>query len=180
VDNVVTLDQTASWSFDAQVTAPVGTDLSVSVILYALSGITNNQLENTVVIHVGPLATQPPAPKSTPRHKSSPTKTPRPTPRPTPVPTAIPTPVPTAAPSPSPAASPSLDPAPSVIASPIALVAAATASGAAGNTAGVANDPVGTTGSPAPQLLLGGGIAAVALCTGLALLAFQWFRIRRA
>lgn len=85
IDYNTTLDRSGSYSFDATVTAALGTDVPISVIIYdSLGGILSNSgVKATYKIHVGPRPTAPPgsagAPGASPSASESPTPSPTPT-----------------------------------------------------------------------------------------------------
>lgn len=85
IDYMTDLNLTKTYTFDSAVTAPLGTNLNVTLICWWKS---TKAFTKTITIHVGPVATATPRPTARP--------TPRATPKPPPA-TAAPTPAPTAA-----------------------------------------------------------------------------------
>lgn len=86
VDCNTSLDLTQTYSFDTQVTAALGSDVTAQVNFYPAFGV-NGTLTKTLVIHVGA------SPTPTPRPTAAPTARP-PTPAPATPPPATPTPQP--------------------------------------------------------------------------------------
>ncbi len=74
IDYLANLNPTSSYTFDAQVTAAVGTDLKVVLTLMGWTGLTK-----TVTLHVGPVSTPAPHPTSGPTAQPPQGGTPSPT-----------------------------------------------------------------------------------------------------
>jgi len=87
IDFNTTLNLTSSYSFDSQVVAPTGGNVSITLTVYAQYAL-NGTLTKTITLHVGPVATPSPQPtarqtaqpapiaSATPSHSSSPSSVP--------------------------------------------------------------------------------------------------------
>jgi hypothetical protein len=166
IDNEVTLDRSASYSFDVKVTAPVGTDLVVSVIVRTMTGVSNDNLKKSVVIHVGPTATR--------TSLTGPTVGPAPSQNIGTSPSASPIPEPT----PGSTVAPSSDPLATSSLSAIAGAVAATTAPPSGPIASSSDADSSPIGDSVP-LWLAGGMTTIAACGGLILLLLRRGRLSR-